>query len=244
MERLQKVIAAAGICSRRKAEELIVEGKVKVNGEVVDTLGTKVSSSDIVIVNGKKIKSERKQYYVMFKPKSVISSTSDDKGRVSVIDLLDNPTARLYPVGRLDFDTTGILLLTNDGEFANKMMHPSSKLDKTYIAFIDGILTEEKRKQLEAGVVFDGQKSAPAKVKVMQRDYKLEKTKVKLIIHEGRYHQVKMMFDAVGLSVRKLHREKYGHINLNGLVPGEYRKLKPLEISQLIELAENGFIDY
>lgn len=247
MERLQKVIANAGVCSRRKAEELIKEGKVKVNGNIVTELGIKVSDSDSINVAGTKLKgqkSQKKHYYLMFKPKSVISSTSDEHDRLTVVDLIEEKNTRVYPVGRLDFDTTGLILLTNDGEFANKMMHPSSKIPKTYIVYADGVIDNEQKKLLENGVVFDGRKSAKAKVKVMDKDFKHSNCKVSLTIIEGRNHQVKKMFDAVGLHVRKLHRASYGHLNLNGLVPGQYRKLKFNEVQELLELAEFGYLDY
>lgn len=244
MERLQKVIAHAGICSRRKAEELIKEGKVKVNGNVVKELGVKVSDSDSIIVDGTKLKSQKKHYYLLFKPKSIISSTADEHGRMTVVDLIDDKSSRVYPIGRLDYDTTGLILMTNDGEFANKMMHPSSKIPKTYIVYADGVIDNEQKKLLETGVVFDGRKSAKAKVKVMDKDFKHNNCKVSLTIIEGRNHQVKKMFAAVGLHVRKLHRANYGHLNLNGLVPGQYRKLKYNEIQELLELAEFGYLDY
>ena len=244
MERLQKVIAQSGVCSRRKAEELIVEGKVKVNGDVVCELGTKVEDNDIILVNDKKIKREKKEYYLLFKPKSIISSTDDEHERTTVVDLIETANVRLYPIGRLDYDTTGLIILTNDGEFANKMMHPSSKIKKSYLAFIDGLIDAEQIKQLEQGVTVEGKKTAKAKAKILHKDFKLAKCKVRLIISEGRNHQVKKMFEAVGLKVRKLHRESYGNLNLNGLVPGEYRKLKLDEINDLLKLAKGELLEY
>ena len=148
MERLQKVIAAAGVCSRRKAEELISNGQVKVNGEVVTTLGTTVSEKDKIQVNGKLLKGEGKAYYVLNKARNTISSVSDEKGRRTVLDGLEIKK-RIYPVGRLDFDTTGVLLLTNDGELANALLHPSNNINKVYIATIEGTVSEEERLKLE-----------------------------------------------------------------------------------------------
>ncbi|MDF9867822.1 23S rRNA pseudouridine2605 synthase [Bacilli bacterium PM5-3] len=243
MERLQKVIAQSGICSRRKAEQLIVDGKVKVNGDVVCELGTKVIDSDIIIVDNKKIKREKKEYYLLFKPKSIISSTTDEHSRETVVDIIETD-ARIYPVGRLDYDTTGLIILTNDGEFANKMMHPSSKVKKGYIAFVDGLIGAEQIKKLEQGVLIDNKMTKKAKAKILHKDFKQEKSKVRLIISEGKNHQVKRMFEAVGLKVRKLHRETYGSLNLNGLVPGEYRKLKRSEVEDLLTLAKGDLLEY
>ena len=165
MERLQKVIAASGVASRRKAEELILAKKVMVNGEVVSELGVKVSDKDEVIVNGVKINREEKVYYLLNKPRGVITSTSDERGRSTVISLISEDK-RIYPVGRLDYDTTGALILTNDGDFANMMMHPSNNIDKVYIAKIKGVLLSSEIMMLKNGVVLDGVKTSKAKVKV------------------------------------------------------------------------------
>ena len=165
MERLQKVIAEAGIASRRKAEELIVKGKVKVNGKIITELGTKVNTSDEIEVDGKLIEKETKEYYLLNKPRGVITSTSDDKGRKTVVDLI-NTTSRIYPVGRLDYDTTGALLLTNDGEFANILTHPKNKIDKTYLAKLNGIIKGEHINKLKDGVMLDDQLVKPSRVKL------------------------------------------------------------------------------
>ena len=244
MERLQKVIAQSGICSRRKAEQLIEEGKVSVNGNIITTQGYKVNESDFISVNGKKIKKEKKEYYLLFKPKSVISSVNDEHERLTVVDLIDDAHSRLFPVGRLDYDTTGLIILTNDGEFANMMMHPSSHLKKGYIAFVDGLIEADQMKQLEQGVLIDGHKTKKAKAKILHKDFNLKKSKVRILISEGRNHQVKKMFEALGLNVRKLHRETYGNLNLNGLVPGQYRKLKLNEIEDLKTLSKGKLLEY
>ena len=160
MERLQKVIAKAGICSRRKAETLILEGKVKVNGHVVTTLGTTVEETDKIYVDGKLIKSEGKAYYVLNKARNTISSVSDEKGRKTVMDGFDI-NKRIYPVGRLDFDTTGVLILTNDGELANALLHPSSEVNKVYIATIEGGISDEELQKIEAGVKIDDSLTSP-----------------------------------------------------------------------------------
>ncbi len=165
MERLQKVIASSGITSRRKAESLIVNGKVKVNGKVVTELGTKVDSKDEILVNDKLIEKEVKEYYLLNKPRGVITSTSDDKGRTTVVDLIDT-TSRIYPVGRLDYDTTGALLLTNDGEFANIITHPKNSIDKVYLAKLNGIIKGEQINKLKDGIVLDNVLVKPTRVKL------------------------------------------------------------------------------
>ena len=162
MERLQKVIAEAGVASRRKAEELIRAGKVKVNGVIVTQLGTKVTGKETIMVDGKVLNKEEKVYFLLNKPRSVVTTTSDDKHRKTVVDLIDTD-ARIYPVGRLDYDTTGALLLTNDGEFANLMMHPKNQIEKVYVAKVKGIAKAEHIIPLSEGVVIDGKKTAPAK---------------------------------------------------------------------------------
>ena len=165
MERLQKIIAASGYCSRRKAEELITQGKVILNGIKVTELGTKASFGDEILVEGNLLNMEEKQYFLFYKPRGVVCTTKDDKGRKTVLDYFDDVTARIYPVGRLDYDTTGLLLLTNDGEFANLMMHPRNKIDKFYVAKVEGIVTGEEIKTLKKGVKIDNKKIYPSRVK-------------------------------------------------------------------------------
>ena len=235
MERLQKVIAASGYCSRRKAEELIKIGKVKVNGEIIKELGTKVNSSDQIMIDGKILESENKEYILLYKPRGVVTTTSDDKKRKTVLDLIETDK-RLYPVGRLDYDTTGILLLTNDGELTNYLIHPKNNIDKVYIAKIEGILTGLEIKQLETGVLIDGFKTSPSIVKVRKKDKKNNNSLVQITIHEGKNHQVKKMFEAVGHKVEKLKRERIAFLDLSGLKPGEYRKLNIKEVKKLYSL--------
>lgn len=231
MERLQKVIANLGYCSRRKAEELIENGKVFVNGERVLELGTKVGRGDIIEVDGEVLdKNYNYEYYLLYKPRGVVTTTSDDKGRKTVVDLIDTQ-ARIYPVGRLDYDTTGALLLTNDGKLANGLMHPSSEIDKVYIAKIEGILTGFDIKRLKNGVVIDGKKTGKCHVKVKSINKKQGTCIIEIVIHEGRNHQVKKMIEAVGKKVIKLKRECYGIFDLTGLKVGEYRKLSNKEVS-------------
>lgn len=238
MERLQKVIADSGITSRRKAEELILNGKVKVNGKTIITLGTKVGANDKVEVNGMLINREEKVYYLLNKPREVITAVTDDKGRKTVVDLI-NDDRRIYPVGRLDYDTTGILLLTNDGEFANLMMHPKNEIDKCYIAKIEGELSPKEMMILKTGVLLDGVKTKRARVKVRKVDKNNNTSIVEITIHEGKNHQVKKMFEAVGHTVLKLKRERIAFLTLEGLKSGEYRKLSHKEVTTLYSQAMN-----
>lgn len=235
MERLQKVIAQSGVTSRRKAEELIVEGKVKVNGKIITELGTKVSSSDEILVNNELISYEQKEYYILNKPRGVLSTTSDDKNRKTVVDMIPT-TARIYPVGRLDYDTTGLILLTNDGEFANILMHPRSEIDKVYVAKLKGIIKGEQINKLKEGVLIDDALVKASRVKLKKQDPKTNTCMVQLIIHEGKNHQVKRMFDSVGYEVLKLKREKVAFFDLKGLQSGEYRKLTAKEVSKVYSL--------
>lgn len=185
MERLQKVIANAGITSRRKAEVMIEEGKVKVNGKVVRELGLKVGNSDKIEVNGIELTQEVKRYFLLYKPRSVMSAVSDDKKRRVVSDFFTDIPERLYPVGRLDYDTSGLLLMTNDGDFANQLMHPKFEVEKTYIARVKGIPSREALRKLENGVMMEGRKTAKAKVRMQSFDKKKEKAIIEVIIHEA-----------------------------------------------------------
>lgn len=229
MERLQKVIAQAGIASRRKAEELIKDGKVKVNGEVITELGTKVSESDKVEVNNKPIEKETKEYYLLNKPRGVITTTNDEHGRKTVTDLIET-SARIYPVGRLDYDTTGAILLTNDGEFANILMHPSNKIDKVYLAKLEGIIKGEQINALKNGIMLDDALVKASRVKLKKVNQENSTSMVEITIHEGKNHQVKRMFESVGFHVEKLTRERIGIFDIKNLKSGQYRKLTPKEV--------------
>ena len=233
MERLQKVIANSGYCSRRKAEELIEKGFVYVNGDLVTELGTKVESGDTIVVEGVTLnQNTRKEYYLLNKPRGVICSVSDDKGRKVVTDYIDTKE-RIYPVGRLDYDTTGVLLLTNDGEFANILMHPSNRVEKTYLAIIEGILTTEEIYELKSGIVIDGVKVIPRRVKIKKKDVTKNKEKVEITIIEGRNHIVKKIFESIGHPVNKLTRERYAFLDVKGLQSGDYRMLSMDEVNRL-----------
>lgn len=237
MERLQKVIAQSGVCSRRKAEELILAGKVKVNGQKVTTLGTRVSAQDQISVNGKIISKEEKVYYVLNKPKGCVTTVKDDKDRDTVMNYVPAGT-RVFPVGRLDYDTSGVLLLTNDGRFANQMMHPRYHLPKTYEINLQGMLSEEDIRKLRRGFSWKGETFGPAKVFIRNKDYARDRMLVSLTIYEGHNHQVKNMMEALGHHVRKLHRASFGFVTVQDLRPGECRRLKPFDVRRLMAMAE------
>ncbi len=237
MERLQKIIANSGYCSRRKAEELIEQGKVSVNGTTITNLGTKANSSDTIIVEGKKLETANKEYILLYKPRGVVTTTKDEKGRKTVLDLIETKN-RLYPVGRLDYDTSGLLILTNDGNLTNLLIHPRNEIQKQYIAKIDTAVDPKKVKQLLSGVIIDGKKTKADRVKIKNLDKKKNKTIIEIIIHEGKYHQVKRMFEAIGYNVESLKREKFAFLDLKGLTSGEYRHLTTKEVKTLYSLSK------
>ncbi len=236
MIRLQKAIADSGFCSRRKAEEFISKGKVYVNGNKITLLGTKVNEKDEIIVDGNILAKQDKEYYIFYKPRGVVCTTKDDKGRKTVVDFF-NSNKRLYPIGRLDYDTTGLLLMTNDGEFANLMMHPKSKIEKLYIAKLEGILTGFEIKTIKKGIVIDGIKCIPDRVKLKSIDKKSNTCIVEIIVHEGKNHEIKRIFESVGHTVLKLKRESYGFLDLSGLSSGKSRKLTTKEVQKMHALA-------
>ena len=223
MIRLQKLLAIAGVTSRRKAELLILEGRVLVNGEAVTELGAKAQLTDDITVDGIKLSIQKKTYIKLYKPMGVISSAKDNFGRKTVLDLVPCDV-RLFPVGRLDYDTSGLILLTNDGEWANKLMHPGNKVNKTYIAMFDGTPTEEGLEAFREGLYIEGKKTAPCKI------FMLSKDSAKITLHEGRNRQVRKMCEAIGLEVLKLKRVSIGALELGKLKPGEWRYLTEEEI--------------
>ncbi len=239
MERLQKVIAASGITSRRKAEELILEGKVKVNNKIVRELGTKVSANDIILVNGVMIdKNNIKKYFLLNKPRGVISSVSDDKKRNTVIDYIDTEV-RIFPIGRLDYDTTGLIILTNDGTLANIITHPKNNVSKTYIAKIEGILNKNDIEKLKTGLVIDGKKVVVKNFKVKNINREKQTSLIEITINEGRNHIVKKIFAKLGYSVIRLTRTKIDFLELCKLKSGEYRELSIKEVKKLYSLKTN-----
>lgn len=234
MERLQKVIAESGFASRRKAEELIKQGKVYVNGIKITILGTKVHGNDIITINGSEIKKEDKVYYLMNKPRGVISSVSDDKGRKTVVDLI-NTNKRIYPVGRLDYDTTGLIIITNDGELANILMHPKNKVEKKYIVKLNKSLAITDLQKLKKGINIDGIKCTPTKLKLKKNDTDKDFSIVEISIIEGRNHIIKNLFLELGYLVDKLSRIEYGFLDLGTLKSGEYRLLNIKEVKKLYD---------
>ena len=237
--RLQKYLADCGIASRRKAEQLILDGRVGVNGEVVRTLGTQVDPlCDSVTYDHRVVRPERKKVYIMLnKPRGVVTTASDQFGRKCVLDLVDLPL-RLYPVGRLDYDTEGLLLLTNDGEFANTVSHPKHQIGKTYQAVVRGVPTQEKLDKLRNGIEIDGGLTSPAQVETLGN--RNGKADILITIHEGRNRQVKRMFDAVGHPVVSLKRIAVGSLNIGGLAPGQWRELTEKERKSLQKIAKGG----
>jgi 23S rRNA pseudouridine2605 synthase len=223
--RLNAYLAKTGISSRRGADVLIEAGKVTVNGSP-GKLYTEVFEGDDVGVSGERVIAQKMRYLLLYKPAGYISTLKDPHGRRKILDLL-SISERVVPVGRLDYDTTGAILLTNDGELAHRLMHPSFGVDKVYEATTDGKITDEIIKKLEQGVELEDGKTSPAKAR------RLSANKVELTVHEGRKHQIKRMLAAVGLPVKQLHRSKYSGLDLVGLKPGEWRNLTPREVARL-----------
>lgn len=234
MERIQKLIGNSGVCSRRKAEELILEKRVTKNGEVVN-LGDVATWNDIIQIDGKKIKPNKKYYYVINKPRGVISSTVDDKNRPTVIDMIENAPKGLHPIGRLDYDTTGLLILTTDGEVTNLLSNSTSKVPKTYIVKTKERLNYKQIEQLCNGVIVNKVKTKPAKVRPLKREW--SNNFIRITITEGKYHQIKLMIEAVGSKVLKLHRERIGNMDVGILKSGVYKKLTLEELKSNIGLA-------
>jgi len=230
--RLNKYIAACGVCSRRKADELISAGKIYVNGKKVSELGTKIDpDKDEVLYQGVPIFAEVDyEYYILFKPEQVISTCDDPQGRKTVLDIVDS-NARLYPVGRLDYESSGLLILTNDGEITNRITHPSFEIKKEYVARIKGRLAKEDLDRLRDGVFIDGRKTSPAKIEILSETDKM--SILSFTIHEGRNRQIRRMIRAIGSHVYGLERVRLGELTLEGLKAGEYRKLSSEEIEYL-----------
>ena len=237
-ERLQKVMASCGVSSRRKCEEIITAGRVKVNGQIVTELGTKVSKKDVIEVDGKILERQLLVYYVLNKPTGYLTAVSDKLGRRTVMDLIDNETkkTRIFPVGRLDYDTSGVLLLTNDGELSYKLTRSEKEVEKKYQVRVDGIIDQDAVTKLIKGVVIDGVKTKRAQVEVISFDKKNNSSLIMLTITEGRNRQVRKMCEAIGYEVKKLKRVSFGGIGLDGLSVGEYRMLKPHEVKKLYGL--------
>lgn len=238
LERLQKVMAQAGVASRRASEEIIKSGRVSVNGKIVKELGTKVSKKDIILVDGKPIIKENKVYYVLNKPTGYMTTLSDDLGRRTVMDLFNKEDLenRIYPIGRLDYDTSGVLLFTNDGELAYKLTKSAKEVEKSYQVRIKGKLSQGDIIKLMKGIELDGIKTKRARVEVLSVDKVNDSSSIKLTITEGRNRQVRRMCEALGHEVKKLKRLSFAGITLDDLPEGAYRPLKPHEIKKLYSL--------
>ena len=229
MLRLQKFLAECGVASRRKAEEIILAGRVKVNGRVVSKLGTKIEpAKDRVEVDGRLVKTEEKKIYIkLYKPRGYVSSCRKHKGGKTVLDLVKDIPCRLYPVGRLDKDSEGLMLLTNDGELANRLMHPRYEHEKEYIVNVELRISNDELRHLESGIIIDGEKTLPAKVR------REGEKSFSIVLKEGRKRQIRRMVEYVGNRAVKLKRIRIRNIELGGLKPGEYAMLSAAEAMKL-----------
>ena len=229
--RLNKYIASAGVCSRRAADELIEKGRVKVNGKVLETMGYHVQEGDIVEVDGDRVEPETKKvYYLLNKPAGYVTSTADKEGRPLVTELVPD-SIRVFPVGRLDFNTSGLLILTNDGDLSNRLMHPSHGFNKKYLVRAQGIVTGAEAARLEKGVDIGGFVTSPAEVHLIKHDR--NSTLAEIVIHEGKNRQVRRMFKAIGHPVLELCRTGLGNLEIGRLAVGQGRKLSPAEVEYL-----------
>lgn len=234
--RLQKLISDAGITSRRKAEELILQGKVSVNNVVIKELGCKADpAKDTIKVNGKALTLNNKKIYIALnKPYGIISSRKDEKNRETVIDLIKS-NEYMYPIGRLDYDSSGLILITNDGNIANNLIHPRYEVEKVYIVYVAGNPSNKELESLAKGIKLDDGYTAPAELLILHEERNL--TVIEVIIHEGKNRQVRRMFDAIGYEVIKLKRIRIGNIKLDDLKPGEYRNLTQHEVNWIKSLS-------
>jgi len=239
MERVQKVISNLGYTSRRNAEKLIDDGKVLINDRLA-LIGDKVSNKDVIKIDGIVLDRTEKEkvYFLLNKPRGVVSTVTDDKKRKTIVSLIET-TKRIYPIGRLDYDTTGVIILTNDGMLTNKLLHPKNNIDKVYLVKVDGLITGKDIYKLKNGVVIDGRKTSKSRVKLKKINKKTKTSLVEITIHEGRNHQVKKMFESSGYAVLKLSRIKFAFLDCKGLKSGEYRELTIKEIKKLYSLSEN-----
>lgn len=230
MERLQKIIARAGISSRREAEKIILAGRVMVDGKIIRELGAKAGNNQKICVDGKLLSFDTEKIYILMnKPRGYVSTVKDERGRKTILELLDENYSdkRIYPVGRLDLNSEGLIILTNDGDLTNLLIHPRFEIKKTYLAKISGVLTEEKLDKLRKGIELEDGMTSPAEI------YMIEKDLVEITIHEGRNRQVRRMFSAIGCDVKRLKRIKFAKLTLEGLKVGKYRELTMKEVEEL-----------
>lgn len=228
--RINKYLASSGIASRRESDKLVQDGRVTVNGKVV-SLGVEVSDSDKVCVDGKPVSIKKNEYYILNKPKGYICSVSDDRGRKTVLDLMPKNIGRIYPVGRLDYDSEGLLILTTDGELAQHLTHPSNNVPKTYLVKVEGRLTESDLNPIRSGIEVDGYVTKKSKANIVETNKDF--TKAHITIYEGKNREIRKMFSAIGKEVSLLKRIKIGELSLKGLDRGEYRKLTNHEVEYL-----------
>ncbi|HWR08969.1 pseudouridine synthase [Sporomusa sp.] len=239
LERLQKVIAQAGIASRRDAEELITAGRVTVNSKVVTELGTKIEPrKDRVAVDGKPLKAEKYVYILLNKPKGVVTTLEDPRGRKTVADIVAKIPERIYPVGRLDYNTEGLLIMTNDGDVTHALTHPSHEIAKTYLAKVEGFPPEEKLDKLRVGIKLEDGVTAPAKINIVDIDREKQLTTLEIVIYEGKNRQIRRMCETIGYPVKNLKRIQYAFLTLEGLHRGQYRQLLASEVEELKRLGK------
>ena len=231
--RINKYLASSGIASRRECDKLIQDGKVKINGKIA-VLGAEVNDGDEVFVDGKQVVLKKNEYYLLNKPKGYICSVSDEKGRKTVLDLMPENVGRIYPVGRLDYDSEGLIILTTDGELAQHLTHPSNNVPKTYLVKVEGKLTETDLNPIRSGIEIDGYQTKKCKAHIVETNK--EYTKAHVTLYEGKNREIRKMFAAIGKEVTLLKRIKIGEISLRGLNRGEYRKLTRQEVDYLMSI--------
>ncbi|MBP2640878.1 MAG: pseudouridine synthase Rsu [Firmicutes bacterium] len=239
VERLQKILSQAGVCSRREAETRILAGRVMINGQVVTELGVKVDPvQDEIVVDGKRIAAQKHIYILLNKPTGVVTTLSDPQRRRTVADLLHGISERVYPVGRLDYHTQGLLLLTNDGDLANRLMHPRQHVDKTYVVKAYGTVSEDRLDILRTGIKLSDGITAPALIRILSVDNEQHFSMVEVTIHEGKNRQIRRMFEAIGHPVKQLERTRIAFLTLQNLPAGSFRHLTKDEVNRLKKLAE------
>lgn len=231
--RINKFLAAAGVASRRGCDKLISEGKVTVNGKIAE-IGSEVGDGDAVFIDGKQVVLKKNEYYILNKPKGYICSVSDEKGRKTVLDLMPKNAGRIYPVGRLDYDSEGLIILTTDGELAQKLTHPSNEIPKTYLVKVEGTLTEAELNPIRSGIEIDGYVTKKCKAHIVETNKAY--TKIHIVLTEGKNREIRKMFAAIGREVALLKRIKVGEITLRGLDRGAWRKLSDREVAYLYDL--------